>query len=173
MVCDALLEQPNVKASDGYAVLTTVATVPDDALTTGTLKPGALLHGLVAAVAVIVWTDDSVTIPLDSPPLIWISPDDAETNGMLNPGALLHGLVAAVAVTVGTELRVTMPLDRAVAELRLTVVEPAAPARIVTPRPPDVVTGAIPDEVPTRLNCGVLLMLTAVLAEMVPATTVT
>lgn len=54
VVCDALLEQPNVKASEGYAVLTTVFIVPDEALTMGMLKLGALLHGLVAAVAVTV-----------------------------------------------------------------------------------------------------------------------
>lgn len=93
-------------------------------------------------------------MPLDSEvgPLIWTRPDEADTNGILKPGAEDHGFVPAVAVTVWTELRVTIPLDRAVAELRLTSVEPAAPARIVTPRPPDVVTGAIPDDVPTRLN---------------------
>lgn len=45
----------------------------------GTLKPGALDHGFVPAVAVTVWTLDSVTIPELSPPLIWTSPELALT----------------------------------------------------------------------------------------------
>lgn len=77
---------------------------------------------------------------------------------MLKSGAEDHGLVAAVAVTVCTLLSVTIPLDSAVADDRLTVVLPPAPARMVTPRPPDVVTGAIPDEVPTMLTSGVPLI---------------
>lgn len=43
--------------------------------------------------------------------------------------------------------------------LRLTaVLAEIVPARIVTPRPPDVVTGATPDEVPTILTSGVPLI---------------
>ena len=62
---------------------------PDETLTIGTLNPGALDHGLVAAVAVTVGV-----------PLIWTNPEDTLTMGTLNPGALLHGFVPAVDVTV-------------------------------------------------------------------------
>jgi hypothetical protein len=202
VVWDAELETPNVNGIVGYPVLGIVCTVPDDAETIGTLKLGADDHGLVAAVAVTVWTEDNVTVPdetatSDVPPdeatmtsgaeVRAIRPDEAETIGMLNPGAELHGLVAAVAVTVWTDDSVTVPDDSAVrnvppdvatmtsgALLRLTSVDAEiVPARIVTPNPPEVVTGAMPEDVPTRLNIGVLLRLTAVEAEMVPATMVT
>jgi hypothetical protein len=86
---------------------------PEDAETMGMLKPGAHDHGLVAAVAVTVWTDDSEMIP-----------DEALTNGMLKLGAEDHGLVAAVAVTVGTLESVIRPDDR------------------LARRPAEVVTGA-------------------------------
>lgn len=58
--------------------------------------------------------------------------------------------------------------------LRLTaVLAEMVPATTVTSRPPDVVTVAGEDDVPTRLKYGVELRLTAVLAEMVPARIVT
>lgn len=95
-------ETPNWNGVLTLVVLLVLAITPDDALTIGTLKLGALDQGLVAAVAVTVWTEDRVTVPLDRDvgPLICTSPDDALTNGMLNPGAEDHGLVPAVAVTV-------------------------------------------------------------------------
>lgn len=102
--------------------------------------------------------DDVPTILTSGVPLICRAPDDAETNGMLKLGAEDQGFVAAVAVTVGTDDSVTVPLEMAIAELRDTSVEPAAPARMVTPRPPEVVTGATPDDVPTRLTSGVPLI---------------
>ena len=106
---------------------------PELALTTGTLKPGALLHGLVAAVAVTVGVPDIWTNPEEAEiigtlnpgaldqgfvpavavmdPLIWISPEEAEMMGTLKPGALDQGFVAAVAVTVGVPEIWTRPLE--------------------------------------------------------------
>jgi len=106
---------------------------PELTLTTGTLKPGALLHGLVAAVAVTVGVPDIWTNPEEAEiigtlnpgaldqgfvpavavmdPLIWISPEEAEMMGTLKPGALDQGFVAAVAVTVGVPEIWTRPLE--------------------------------------------------------------
>ena len=75
-------------------------TNPLDTLTIGTLNPGALDHGFVAAVAVTVGV-----------PEIWTSPLDTLTIGTLNPGAEDHGLVAAVEMTVGVPLICMRPLD--------------------------------------------------------------
>jgi hypothetical protein len=69
---------------------------PEDALMIGTLKLGALLHGPVAAVEVIVPEPTRTVIWLDRP----INPEDALTMGMLKPGALLQGLVPAVEVMI-------------------------------------------------------------------------
>ena len=106
----------------------------------GTLNPGALLHGLVPAVAVTVGV-----------PLIWTRPLDAEIIGTLKPGADDQGLVAAVAVTVCTLDRVTIPLDNEGAEESVTVplvmvvaVLVMIPLEIVTISPADEVTTAKP-----------------------------
>jgi hypothetical protein len=149
-------EALKINESEGCAVDGTVPTTPDDALTVGTLNEGALDHGFVAAVAVTVWTLESVTMPevRNVPPLIWTSPDDAETMGRLKPGAEDHGFVAAVAVTVWTLLSVMVPDEMAMALDRLTTVEPAPePATMVTSTPPEVVTVAAPPEEPTIWIC--------------------
>lgn len=73
---------------------------PLEALTMGTLKPGALLHGLVAAVAVTVGTDDRLNT-VESVTGI-VPPDDAT-------------------ITSGALLSVTMPLESDVGLLSTTV----------------------------------------------------
>mgnify|MGYP001578231400 CR=1 FL=1 len=98
-ICTSPLE------ADSTVTVPLIWTRPEDTLTMGTLNPGALDHGLVAAVDVTVGVPEIWTNPLDAlrtvtVPLIWMRPLEAETNGRLNPGALDHGLVAAVDVTV-------------------------------------------------------------------------
>ena len=82
-----------------------ICTNPLEALTIGRLNPGALLHGLVPAVAVTVgvpeiWTSPDDALRTVTVPLICTRPDDTEIIGTLNPGALDHGFVPAVEVTV-------------------------------------------------------------------------
>ena len=48
----------------GLTAMALTCTSPDETLTIGTLNPGALDHGFVAAVAVTVGTLESVTVPL-------------------------------------------------------------------------------------------------------------
>ena len=55
---DVTLTKPDVRN-----VPPVIWTKPEEALTMGTLNPGALDHGLVAAVAVTVCTLESVTVP--------------------------------------------------------------------------------------------------------------
>lgn len=91
-----------------------ICTSPLEADKIGILKPGALDHGLVPAVAVTVCTLESVTVPLVTVTgpvavtviwlLSWIRPEDTLTTGILKPGADDHGFVPAVAVTVGVPL---------------------------------------------------------------------
>jgi hypothetical protein len=167
-------------------VLWRIVTAPDEAETMGTLKLGADDQGFVAAVAVTVWTEVRA-----------IRPDDAEIIGMLKPGALLHGLVAAVDVIVpdvtatsdvppdeatmtsGAEDNWIIPDDaETIGTLKLgaedhgsvATVEAAAtaPATIETASPPDVVTVAMPEDVPTKLKKGVVLRLPRIVTPRPP-----
>jgi hypothetical protein len=128
-------------------------TSPLDTETIGMLKLGALLHGLVPAVAVTVWTDDSVIIPDDNPPEICTSPDEAETIGMLNPGAQDQGFVAAVAVTVCTDDREMIP-DEAltIGTLKLGAEDQGFVAAVAVTVPDVIARRAVPPEEATMTS---------------------
>lgn len=98
--------------------ITTVPLIcmnPDDALTIGTLNPGALDQGFVAAVAVTDCTLDMVTMPLER-------------------------LVALLRMTVGLLDNVTVPLDSD--RIRLVTVTAVVGFVISISKPPELVTGA-------------------------------
>lgn len=117
--------------------VTMACTRPEDAFTTGMLKPGALDHGLVAAVAVTVGTLDRLNT-VES--VTGIVPPDVAT---ITNGALLS--VTVPLLSEGMLLSTTVQLLDAIA---------------VTSWPPEVVTGPTAEEVPMMLTPGVLLKVT-------------
>jgi len=98
-----------------------ICTNPLETLTTGMLKPGALLHGLVAAVAVTVGTDDRLNT-VESVTGI-VPPDEATiTNGaLLRVTVPLDSEGMLLSTTVQLLLGETMPDEIAMAEDSVTV----------------------------------------------------